>query len=97
MKTDLHEKLKEMVKDKQLVVHCDETTDRKGQVVFVTLFKILPDKSCSDIKLVSGVKVLSACNAQQCSQAILKVIFLTNIYLKKQEILIPHFYRHDYN
>lgn len=76
MKDEFEEKLKETVKDKPVIIHCDETTDRKGQAVFITLFKILPNEFCAESKLVvAGVTVLSTCNAQQCSQAIMKVIY----------------------
>lgn len=77
IKEEQDRKLKEAFKDKPLIVHVDETTDRKGQAVFITLFRILPNQSCVTPKLlVAGVTTLTSCNAQQTAQAILQVIFI---------------------
>lgn len=61
-------------------MHCDETKDKKGQAVFITIFKILPNELSAEAKLfVGGLTILSVCNAQQCSQAIVKVISIITI------------------
>lgn len=67
-------KVKEAVKNENLVIHCDETTDRKGQAVFVMILKTLPkDSSCPRLFVV-GCKVLQNANSQECSQALVKML-----------------------
>ena len=75
--------LKQKVKDQQISILCDETTDRKRQCVFLVLIKIL---ECSDSSklYVGGVKILSNANATECGRAIMDVvnkleISLTNV------------------
>ncbi|XP_063225163.1 protein polybromo-1 isoform X3 [Bacillus rossius redtenbacheri] len=61
------------IEGQDIVILCDETTDKKGQCVFVVLFKTL-QASDSQILLVAGVKILENSNASECSRAILEVL-----------------------
>lgn len=65
--------VKNAVQGKFVGILCDESTDRKGQCVFVVLIQIL---ECSeDSKLyVGGIKVLSNADHKECSRAILEVL-----------------------
>lgn len=65
--------LKEIVKGKQVSILCDETTDRKGQCVFLVLIKLLECSAQSQL-YVGGVKILSNANATECARAIVEVI-----------------------
>ena len=75
--------MRQKVKDQEISILCDETTDRKGQCVFLVLIKIL---GCSDSSklCVGGAKILSNANATECGRAIMDVvnkleISLTNV------------------
>lgn len=69
------QRLKEAVKDQKVSILCDETTDRKGQCVFIVLIKVLGCGDESVQKLfVGGVKILANANATECSQAIISVV-----------------------
>lgn len=68
-------RLKVAVKDQRVSILCDETTDRKGQCVFIVLIKVLGCGDHSVQKLyVGGVKILKNANATECSQAIVGVV-----------------------
>lgn len=72
---DYNQNLKEYLKDKKLIVLCDETTNRKGEAAFIILFKILPSKAnVEPVIVVAGVKILEAANGDQTSKTILRVI-----------------------
>ncbi|XP_034232068.1 uncharacterized protein LOC117640011 [Thrips palmi] len=59
----------------ELAVLCDETTNRKGEAVLVTLLKCLPSETEPEPFIVVGsVKILSACNADQVSKAIIQTL-----------------------
>lgn len=75
IKKDYDENMKANIQGKKIVVQCDEATNRKGEAVFVNLFKILPNDTSSEVKLlVSSVKNLSICNGDQCSKTILQTL-----------------------
>jgi len=62
IKGEYDEKMKADIQGKKIVVQCDEATNRKGEAVFVNLFKVLPSETSSEPKLlVSSMKNLSAC------------------------------------
>lgn len=72
--------MKEALNQKRVCILCDETTDRKGQCVFIVLVKVLECGDSTVQKLfVGGVKVLQNANASECSQAIVSVIQKLNI------------------
>jgi len=67
--------VKKAVNNRSIVVQCDETTDRKGQAVFIIIFKILPNDDTTECKLlVAAVTVLDACTGELCSKAVIQVI-----------------------
>ena len=52
---------------KDIIVHSDESTDRRGRAVFIVLLKILPNSSSTPPKIVcAGVTELETVNAQKC-------------------------------
>lgn len=67
------EEWRESIKDQDIVILCDETTDKKGQCVFVVLMKTLQSTD-KQLLLVGGVKVLETANASECSRAVLEVL-----------------------
>lgn len=68
-------RMKAAVKDQRVSILCDETTDRKGQCVFMVLVKVLGCGDATVQKLyVGGVKILKNANATECSQAIVDVV-----------------------
>lgn len=78
LKTDYDEKMKKLITGRNIAVLCDETTNRKEEAAFITLFKVLPTESCEDpLLFVASVKVLSACNADMTCKAIMEVGDLT--------------------
>lgn len=81
IKAEEEKSWKELV-DQNIEVKCDETTDRRGEAIFLTLFKILPKNSASPPKLmVASVTELSAVNNLTTSQAILQVrLNISNYY-----------------
>ncbi|XP_026290182.2 uncharacterized protein LOC113214890 [Frankliniella occidentalis] len=75
LKADYDATITAKLQGRQYVVLCDETTNRKGEAVLVTLLKCLPSTSDPDPFLVVGsVKVLTACNADQCCKAIIQTL-----------------------
>lgn len=81
IKKEFDETLKAKLKGRKIAVLCDETTNRKGEAAFVTLFKVLPSTEETECFLmVASVKILSAANADQTSKAIIQV------NLKKKKI-----------
>ncbi|XP_034243977.1 uncharacterized protein LOC117646833 [Thrips palmi] len=75
LKEEYDDYLKDKVKGKKIVVLCDETTNRRGQAVFLTLFKVLPSKENPTSQLfVASVKILENANADECSKAILQTV-----------------------
>lgn len=69
------ESTSEKLKNQQVILHCDETTDRMGRAVFIVLFRTLPKGSSETPKLlVGGVVMLQNANSQECSQAIVEVL-----------------------
>ncbi|XP_046404867.1 uncharacterized protein LOC124170212 [Ischnura elegans] len=73
--------MRQKVKDQQVSILCDETTDRKGQCVFLVLIKIL---ECSDSSklYVGGAKILSNANATECGRAIMDDVQVGNFFNK---------------
>lgn len=91
IKKDYDAAIAAKLRDRRYTVLCDETTNRKGEAVLVTLLKALPTATDPEPFLVVGsVKVLIACNADQCSKAIIQVIkkIKKNVLLIKCFILI---------
>ncbi|XP_063234984.1 uncharacterized protein LOC134537934 [Bacillus rossius redtenbacheri] len=78
LKMEEEEKVKLAVKDQQVVVLCDETTNRRGECVFVVLFKVLLASGDSKL-LVAGVKVLSNANSTECSRAVVETLIKYNV------------------
>lgn len=65
--------LKNAVLGKFVGIMCDETTDRKGQCIFIVLIKIL--ECNSEPKMyVGGVKTLKSADHKECCRAILDVL-----------------------
>lgn len=81
LKKEYDLKLKEKLKGRKIAVLCDETTNRQGQAVFLTLFKLLPsEEEPLPSIFVASVKILENVNGDQCSKAILKVcVFYSNL------------------
>ncbi|XP_063227740.1 uncharacterized protein LOC134533894 [Bacillus rossius redtenbacheri] len=73
LKVEEEEKIKELVKGQDIVLLCDETTNKKGQCVFVVLFKIMSASSEQKL-LVAGTKVLMNANSTECSRAIVDIL-----------------------
>ncbi|KAJ8868142.1 hypothetical protein PR048_031951 [Dryococelus australis] len=69
LKMEEESKIKEAVKDQAIVILCDETTNRKGECVFVVLFRILL-ASGEHKMLVAGTKVLNNADSTECSRAV---------------------------
>lgn len=70
-------KISEAVKHKKIILHCDETTDRTGKAVFITLFKLLPSDSKGRCQLiVAGATVLNEVTEEQISKTIIQVIVI---------------------
>ncbi|CAG2057325.1 unnamed protein product [Timema podura] len=65
--------IKNNVKNQQVAILCDETTDRKGQCVFVILLKTLRADSKQSL-FVGAVKVLQNASATECSRALVDTI-----------------------
>ncbi|KAJ8888877.1 hypothetical protein PR048_008371 [Dryococelus australis] len=82
------EKVKAIFKDQSVVVLCDETTNTKGECVFVILFKIVFGNS--DPKLVAAsVKVLNSTNAIVCSRAVVETA--TKYDIKHDNVCVHSF------
>lgn len=63
---------------------CDKTTNRRGEAVFLTLFKILPSESDPHTSLfVASVKILPDVNGDQTSKAVLQVSFTPTLITKE--------------
>lgn len=78
IKKEYDEKLKEYLKDRKLIVLCNETTNKKGEAAFIILFKVLPSKeNVEPVIVVGGVKILQATNGDETAKTILKVNYLT--------------------
>lgn len=76
IKEEFDQNITGMLKDKDVVVMCDETTNRKGDAVFITAFKILPTEANADpILVVPSVEVLTTCSGDTTSKAIIKVSY----------------------
>lgn len=74
LKEEYDEELKSKLRGRKVVVLSDETTNRKGEAVLLTLFKTLPSKDDPECHLfVASVKVLPTTNADECSKVILQV------------------------
>jgi len=74
IKEDEESKMKAALRGKDIIVHCDETTDRRGRAIFLTLFRILSTDTSEPPKIVvAAVDELDQVNAQTCSQAVIKV------------------------
>nr|CAD7403808.1 unnamed protein product [Timema poppensis] len=65
--------IKDNVKNQQVAILCDETTDRKGQCVFVILLKTLHADSKQSL-FVGAVKVLQDASATECLRALVDTI-----------------------
>nr|CAD7431757.1 unnamed protein product [Timema monikensis] len=65
--------IKDNVKNQQVAILCDETTDRKGQCVFVILLKTLRADSKQSL-FVGAVKVLQNASATECLRALVDTI-----------------------
>lgn len=66
-------RIAQTVKDKKVVILCEETTDKRGQCILVVLLKVLT-ASEQQTFLVGGVKELRNANATECSRAVIEVI-----------------------
>ncbi|KAK3926560.1 CGG triplet repeat-binding protein 1, partial [Frankliniella fusca] len=67
--------IKTMLKEKDIIVMCDESTNRKGEAVFITCFKILPTiTNSSPLLVIASVDVLTACNGDTTSKSIIKAL-----------------------
>lgn len=74
IRLESEEDLRKAVKDKPIVVLCDETTDKTGKAVFVTLFKILPCDSSAEPSLhIAGATHLDDVNGETTSKTIIQV------------------------
>lgn len=81
IKSDEEEEWIEKIAGHDIIVHCDESTDRRGRAIFIVLFRILPKNSSSKpILMVAGVSELTAPNAQQCCQSIIQVIIRSCVH-----------------
>lgn len=70
--------VQDAVKEKPVVIMCDETTDRKGQCVFVVLIRPLISTE-SPKTYVGGVKILENATAAECARAVLNVVVACSI------------------
>ncbi|CAH0552502.1 unnamed protein product [Brassicogethes aeneus] len=67
--------LRSTLKGKKIVVMCDDTTNRKGEAIFLILFKVLPSAGDVDSQIfVASVNILETVNADQCSKTILQTL-----------------------
>ena len=57
---EAHDKyIKAMLKGKDITIMCDERTNRKGEAVFITMFKILPSESNAEhILIIPSMNIL---------------------------------------
>ncbi|KAJ1519192.1 hypothetical protein ONE63_011202 [Megalurothrips usitatus] len=79
LKKEFDEKLEAKLKGRKIAVLCNETTNRKGEAAFVTIFEVLPSAEETECFLmVASVKILSAANADTTSKAIIQVNFNFN-------------------
>lgn len=62
------EQIKQCLRGKKVAVFCDETTDKKGQCVFIVLFKTITDAKEQDL-VIGSVSVLQSATATECSRA----------------------------
>lgn len=74
VRAEHEEKVKAAVREKKVVIHCDETTNRKGEAVFIILFRVLPAETLSSNLYVASVSILQNADSQECCQAINSVI-----------------------
>ncbi|KAJ8893392.1 hypothetical protein PR048_005983 [Dryococelus australis] len=73
LKMEEEAKIKEAQKDHAIVILCDETTNHKGECVFVVMFRILL-ASGEHKMLVAGAKVLNNANSTECSRAVVDIL-----------------------
>ncbi|XP_052124170.1 uncharacterized protein LOC127749561 [Frankliniella occidentalis] len=70
LRTMKFEELKQILKEKAIVVYCDETTDSSGRAVFNILVQTVTDSDKQQLYLASSV-VLDVVNSESCANAIL--------------------------
>jgi len=81
VREEYDEKIRQLIKDKHITILCDETTNRKGEAVFLTMYKILPSEdNIEPILVVASVDVLPVCNADQCCKAVMEVCSELNMF-----------------
>lgn len=81
---DNDKNIREAVQDKKIILLCDESTDRTGKAVFITLFKLLPSNSkrtCQLFTTGATVLTISEVTGEQTSKTIIQVIDINLIFL----------------
>lgn len=74
IKAEYDQDIKAMLKDKDIAIMCDETTNRKGEAVFIIMFKILPcEANAEPVIVIPAVDVLETCDGDTTCNAIIKV------------------------
>ncbi|XP_051158468.1 uncharacterized protein LOC127279866 [Leptopilina boulardi] len=64
-----------LLKEKQIVILCDETTNRKCEAVFQILFRILLSGThVEPLNVVAAVNVLQICTDDSCSKPIIQAL-----------------------
>ncbi|KAK9510984.1 hypothetical protein O3M35_005646 [Rhynocoris fuscipes] len=72
------DEIKEMIKNKPIVIIVDETSDRKGRFIFAVLFKtVLP--SSEQITVLASVNFLDTANATICCQTVVDTMTDYNV------------------
>lgn len=76
IKFNYEEATKNVLKGKQVVVMCDESTNRKGEAVFLVIFKILPSQeNLEPLMVIAAAEILETCSGDTCCKSIMKVNF----------------------
>lgn len=77
IKSNYEKAIKNVMKGKQIVVMCDESTNRKGEAVFLVIFKILPSQENSEsLMLIAAAEILETCSGDTCCKTVIKVKYL---------------------
>ncbi|KAJ8867141.1 hypothetical protein PR048_033005 [Dryococelus australis] len=82
LKMEEESKIKEAVKDQAIVMLCDETTNHKGECVFVVLFRIIL-ASDEHKMLVAGAKVLNNANSTEYSRTVVDILLKYGVKYEK--------------